>query len=145
MKETEMNTQEHIVAVVEPTLDGEATIDIARDTVDRGGRATVVVLVSRRTMSDVRDFAESENLTVPDASEIYFERLAETYANRVGSNETVAIVTESVSSGRSVFETAVRVGPTTIAMPQRLANRRGWRPAVASSDVPVLIAPAPAA
>ncbi len=140
-----MNTQEHIVAVVEPTLDGEATLEIARKAVDGGGRATVVVLVSRGTMSDIRDFAESESLTVPDASEIYFDRLAETYSDRIGSRERVAIVTESAYSGRKVFEKAVGVEPTTIAMPQRLANRRGWRPSVASSDVPVLIAPAPAA
>ncbi len=140
-----MNTQEHIVAVVEPSLDGEATIEIARKAVDGGARATVVVLVSRGTMSDIENFAESESLTVPDASEIYFDRLAETYSNRIGSRERVDVVTESAYSGRSVFEKASRVGPTTIAMPQRLANRRAWRSSVASADVPVLIAPAPAA
>ncbi len=136
-----MKMQEHIVAVVEPTRDGEATLDIAQEVVQRGGRATVVVLVTRKTMSDIRSFAESESLTVPDASEIYFERLAETYASRIGSPDTSAVVTESASSGRVVFETAASVRPTSIAMPQRLANRRGWRASVARSQVPVLIAP----
>ena len=136
-----MNTQEHIVAVVEPTRDGEATIDIAQEVVRRGGRATVVVLVTRKTMSDISAFADSESLTVPDASEIYFERLAETYASRIGSPDTSAVVTESASSGRVVFETAASVRPTSIAMPQRFANRRGWRASVARSQVPVLIAP----
>ncbi len=140
-----MNTQEHIVAVVEPTLDGEATIEIARKAVDGGARATVVVLVSRGTMGNIENFAESESLTVPDAGEIYLERLAEIYSDRIGGRDRVNVVTESASSGRSVFEKAARLDPTTIVMPQRLAGRRGWRPAVAASDVPVLIAPAPAA
>jgi MinD superfamily P-loop ATPase len=143
--EKNMKTQEHIVAVVEPTRDGEATLDIANEVVNRGGRATIVVLVTRKTMSDIRAFAESENLTVPDASEIYFERLAETYSSRVGSPDASAVVTESASSGRTVFETAASVRPTTIVMPQRLANRRGWRSSVARSQVPVLIAPSTAA
>ena len=78
-----MNTQEHIVAVVEPTLDGESTLDIAHQVVSRGGRATVVVVVTRKTMRDIQAFAESERLTVPDASEIYFERLAELYRYRL--------------------------------------------------------------
>ncbi len=136
-----MKTQEHIVAVVEPTRDGEATLDIAQEVVRRGGRATVVVLVTRKTMSDIRAFADSESLTVPDASEIYFERLAATYASRVGSPDTAAVVTESASSSRVVFETAASARPTSIVMPQRLANRRGWRASIARSQVPVLIAP----
>ena len=136
-----MNTQEHIVAVVEPTRDGETTLDMAQQVVKRGGRATVVVLVTRKTMSDVRAFADSESLTVPDASEIYFERLAQIYASRVGSPDTAAVVTENASSSRVVFETASSVRPTSIAMPQRLASRRGWRASVARSNVPVLIAP----
>ena len=136
-----MKMQEHIVAVVEPTRDGEATLDIAQEVVQRGGRATVVVLVTRKTMSDISAFAESESLTVPDASEIYFERLAEMYASRIGSPDTSAVVTESASSGRVVFETATSARPTSIAVPQRFANRRGWRAFVARSQVPVLIAP----
>ena len=90
-----MKTQEHIVAFVEPTLDGEAAFEIAQETISSGGRATVVVLVSRQTMSDVRDFAESEDLTVPDATEIYFDRLAATYSSRLGNDQASAVVTES--------------------------------------------------
>lgn len=136
-----MNTQEHIVAVVEPACDGEAALDVAQKVVSSGGQATVVVLVSRKTMSDVRDFAEAESLTVPDATEIYFERLAETYASMIGSPNTSAVVTENASSGRSVFELASRLQPTSIVVPQRVANQRGWRSSVARAAVPVLITP----
>ncbi|MGB5167239.1 MAG: hypothetical protein WBO84_03090 [Acidimicrobiia bacterium] len=140
-----MKTQEHVVAFVEPTLDGESALKIAQETVKDGGRATVVVLVSRQTMTDVRAFAESENLTVPDATAIYFDRLASTYASRLGNEGASAVVTESVYSGRYLFDVAARANPTTIVMPQRLANRRGWRSFVGRSHVPVLITPSVAA
>lgn len=135
-----MKTQEHIVAFVEPTLDGESALEVAQETINSGGRATVVVLVSRQTMSDVRDFAESEDLTVPDAA-IYFDRLAATYSSRLGNENASAVVTESVYSGRHLFDVAAQAQPTTIVMPQRLANRRGWRSFVGRSEVPVLITP----
>ena len=140
-----MNTQEHVVAFVEPTLDGESALEVAQETINEGGRATVVVLVSRQTMTDVRAFADSENLTVPDATAIYFDRLAATYSSKLGNDEASAVVTESAYSGRHLFEVAERVEPTTIVVPQRLANRRGWRSFVGRSDVRVLITPSPAA
>ncbi len=140
-----MKTQEHIVAFVEPTRDGESTFEIAQETVSSGGRATVVVLVNRETMTHVRAFAESEGLTVPDATAIYFERLADTYSSRLGDSESSAVVTESAYAGRHLFDTATRANPTTIVMPQRLARRRGWRSFVSRSQVPVLITPPPAA
>ena len=139
-----MKTQEHIVAFVEPARDGESALKVAEETVNNGGRATVVVLLTRQTMTDVRAFADSENLTVPDASAIYFERLADTYAARIGG-DTSAVVTESAYSGRHLFDTVARVHPTSVVMPQRLANRRGWRAFVGRSEVPVLITPTPVA
>ena len=140
-----MNTQEHVVAFVEPTLDGESALEVAQETVNEGGRATVVVLVSRQTMTDVRAFADSENLTVPDATAIYFDRLAATYSSKLGNDKASAVVTESAYSGRYLFDVATRVEPTTIVVPQRLASRRGWRSFVGRSEVPVLITPTPAA
>ncbi len=140
-----MKTQEHVVAFVEPTRDGESALKVAQETVNNGGRATVVVLLTRQTMTDVRAFADSENLTVPDASEIYFERLADTYAARLGDGDTSAVVTESAYSGRHLFDTVARVHPTSIVMPQRLASRRRWRAFVGRSEVPVLITTPPVA
>jgi hypothetical protein len=145
MKRTDMNTQEHVVAFVEPTLDGESTLEVAQETISSGGRATVVVLVGRQTMTDVRAFAESENLTVPDATAIYFERLADTYSSKLGNDDASVVITESVYAGRHLFDVANRVEPTTIVVPQRLASRRGWRAFVGRSEVPVLITPPPAA
>lgn len=140
-----MNNQEHIVAVVESARDGDTTLDLAQEVVNRGGRATVVVLVGSRTGQDIKRFAEAENLTFPDAREIYYHRLAGVYSARVGGLNTSAIVADGDYSSRSVFARAHQAGPTTIAMPQELANRLGWRGAVARSMVPVLIAPRKAA
>jgi hypothetical protein len=136
-----MNPQEHIVAVVDSTHEEDSTLDLARQVVDRGGRATVVVLVNGTTTNDIRRFAEAENLTFPDAHEIYLERLSRIYSSRVGGLDTSAIIAEGDYSGRSVFASAEKAGPTTIAVPQSLAHRPSWRGPVAHSRVPVLIAP----
>ena len=140
-----MNPQEHIVAVVESPREADTTLDIAREVVNRGGRATVVVLVGARTRRHIRDFAASENLTFPDAQEIYIERLSRMCSSRVGGVDTSAVVAEDDYTGRSAFAQAKKARPTTIAMPNNLANRLGWRGSVARSGVPVLIAPRAAA
>ncbi len=145
MKEAEMKNQEHMMAVVEPTRDGEATIEVAKQVVDRGGRATVLVLVTRDTVADIAAFAEAEDLRLPDAREIYAERLADVYSSRFGDHEVATIVTDGRRAGQIIFDTAGEVAATTVAMPQRLATRRGWRASVARSQVPVLITPPKAA
>ncbi|MFW2381178.1 MAG: hypothetical protein ACN4GZ_05415 [Acidimicrobiales bacterium] len=136
-----MTSQEHIVAVVEPALDGETTIDFAKQVVDRGGRATVVVLFSRKTVAAVTAFANAEDLSYPDAHEIYVERLAENYSARFGGNHQVAFVEDSSDADRVVFGRATRDAATSVAMPQRLVNRRKWKASVARSSIPVVIAP----
>lgn len=145
MKENEMTSQEHTIAIVEPTLDGESTIDFAKQTVDRGGRATVVVLVGRGTQDAVAAFASSEELTLPDARQIYMERLAQTYAERFSGTEKVTIVADGHHANRIVFATAAQSKATSIVMPQHLVTRRKWKTSVAESQIPVLIAPPRAA
>lgn len=140
-----MKTQEHILAIVEPTRDGEVTIDLAQDVVDRGGRATVVVLITQDTETHISAFAEAESLTFPDAKEIYIERIADFYTSRLGDADAATLVTDNPHPSQVVFNAASRSAATTVAMPQRLAARRSWKTAVARSRVPVLIAPAKAA
>lgn len=143
MKEKPMKAQEHIVAIVDPTRDEDSTIELAQEVVARGGRATVIVLASKETISAIADFARSEDLTVPDATEIYLERLASMYASRFG--QSAPTIFTNADSGKFVFDTAARSAATLVAMPQRLASKRAWRTSVASSQVPVLIAPPKAA
>lgn len=145
MKETNMKNQEHIVAVVDPTVEEDSTLDLAQEVVDRGGRVTVMVLASRDTVAGMTAFAKSEDLTVPDGAEIYLERLAMQYTERFGGHEAAATILTSADASGFVFATAARNAATVVAMPQRLAGRRGWRTSVAKSQVPVLIAPPKAA
>lgn len=144
MKETDMKNQEHIVAVVDPTVNEDSILDLAQEVVDRGGRVTVMVLASRDTVAGMTAFANSEDLTLPDGAEIYLERLAMQYTERFGGGEAEAILTEVGASG-FVFATAARKAATVVAMPQRLATKRSWRSSVSKSPVPVLIAPPKAA
>ncbi len=145
MKDIEMNPQEHVVAVVEPTLDGETTINLARQVLDRGGRATVVVLLTRETLNEIAGFAEAEHMTFPDAREVYRERLAESYSDVFGGETTNTIFTENLRANRLVFDIAATDGATSVAMPQRLVAKRGWKTSVVRSQIPVLIAPPAAA
>ena len=134
---------EHIVAVVEPTIASESTLDVAHDTVSRGGRASVVVLLTKETIGNIRKFAEVEELRFPDAREIFLERLTDGYAARVGIGES-SVVTLDFYSGRSVIESA-QTHATTIAIAQEVANLRGWRAPIFRSRVPILISPTKAA
>ena len=145
MKETNMTSQEHMIAVVEPALDGESTIDFAKQVVDRGGRATVVVLQSRKTVAAVSAFADAENLSYPDAHEIYVERLTDNYSARFGGHQQIAFVTDGSDADRVVFDRAASDAATSVAMPQRLVNRRKWKASVSRSSIPVVIAPPKAA
>jgi hypothetical protein len=145
MKETDMKNQEHIVAVVDPSVNEDSTLDLAQQVVDRGGRVTVMVLASRDTVAGMTAFASSEDLTLPDGAEIYLERLAMQYTERFRGQEAAATILTGADASGFVFATAARNGATVLAMPQWLATKRSWRTSVAKSQVPVLIAPPKAA
>jgi hypothetical protein len=42
-----MQTREHLIAIVEPTVEGEAPLALATDLVTRGGKATVLIAPNR--------------------------------------------------------------------------------------------------
>jgi hypothetical protein len=144
MKETEMANQEHIVAVVDPTVDEDTTLDLAQEVVDRGGRATVVVLTGRKTIAGLNEFAHSEELNLPDARAVFLDRLAMQYQRRFNGHTTPTKFATAGDS-RFVFAEAARDAATVVALPQRLTRRLGWRHSVSKSKVPVLIAPRRAA
>ncbi len=140
-----MNTYEHTVAVVEPALDGDSTLEFARRAVEQGGRASVIVLLGRETEAGIAAFAEAEDLTYPDGREIYMQRLAQMYSEQFNGKEQVTIVSDGPVASRLVFDRVARDGATTVVMPQRLVGRRGWKQNVAKSPVPVVVAPPKAA
>ena len=140
-----MTSREHLVAVVEPTLDGEVPIEIARQAFDRGGKATVILLIGKETVANIAAFSNAEDLTFPDAREIYLERITELYSEIFNGKDRVTIVADGPDANRFVFDRATRDSATSVVVPQRLVSRRNWKSSVAKSPVPVVIAPAKAA
>ncbi len=140
-----MTSQEHTIAVVEPSLDGESTIRYAKQAADRGERASVVVLLGQETRANIAAFARAEDLTLPDGWEIYMERLAENFSALFNGKGNVTIVTDGPDADRVVFERASREAATSLVVPQRLVTRRRWKSSVAKSQIPVLVTPAKAA
>lgn len=138
-------SQQHTIAVVEPALDGDITVEYAKEVVERGGRASVIVLFGRDTFDGIAAFAEAEDLTFPDGREIYMDRLARSYSEIFNGREQVTIVADGPDASRAVFDRVNRDGATTVVVPQRLVSRRRWKSSVAKSPVPVVITPTKAA
>lgn len=135
--------KEHTLAVVEPSLDGDSTLEIAKDTLARGGDATIVILLGRETTANIAAFAAAENLGLADGRAIYLERLSEMYTHLFG--DRVRFVVDGRHADRDVFKEVERGHATSVIMPQRLVSYRNWKSAVSKSQVPVLLAPPKAA
>ncbi len=134
-----MNNLEHIVAIVQPTGQYDSTIDIARDVVAGGGRATVIMLVTDRVRKDIRDFAAAENLSIGEAEAIALDRLSDDYVTSIGAGHTnvvVSTVSEAQSQAHSALATA-----TKIAVGQDALNRHALNRLAATTTVPVIVAP----
>lgn len=145
MATTIENPTEHVLAVVEPTYDGEQTLGLAAEVVKRGGRATVLVLFDTEHLIHMSEFAKSENLALIEAEGIYGSRLHESYAAQVGRDGTETVLERLPRSGREVIDHAVGLGATMIALPASLASRRGWMKEIGKSPVTVAITPPAAA
>lgn len=82
---------EHLLAVVEPTDNGNATLDLAHDVVARGGQATVLMLITDRVVDDIRGFAAAEDLDYRVAEAHAIERLTSYCTGRVGANVPIRV------------------------------------------------------
>lgn len=136
-----MQTREHLIAIVEPTVEGEAPLALATDLVARGGKATVMLVVTDRARVEFRRFADSENLGHGHAERIAVDRLIDSYKSRVGGDDTDTIVADSTTSSKGLLSAATASRATTIAIPQHLATGPQLHEIVSGSPVPVLIAP----
>lgn len=135
--------KEHTLAVLEPSIDDGTTVDIARETLARGGDATIMVLLGRATAANIAAFADSENLGIADGREIYLDRLAASYMGLFGNR--VRFIEDGPRADRVVFDEVTRGHATSVVMPQRLVGHRNWKSSVSKSQVPVLLAPRKAA
>lgn len=134
---------EHVVAVVEPKVGRQPALDIARDAVARGGRATIVLAMTRSVRASIHDLASSENLDRLIAEGLFVERLHRDYAEEVGGSAADADVDILISDerdgiGLAVAESARREA-TSLVVPRDLVGRAGlWR-LTARSPVTVIV------
>ncbi len=137
-----MILREHILAVVEPNDAGEISLATATDLVAHGGKATVLVLLDKKTVSDFRQFAEAENLGAHEGEAIAVNRLVSLYNSRVGGTDTQTIVAGSTSTVHDLLDVADKERATSIVIPQHLIAQRRLRKLVSDSRIPVLVTPA---
>lgn len=137
-----MNNLDHIVAIVQPTSDQDTTVDIARDVVANGGRATIVMLITDRVRKDIREFAEGEGLSLGEAEAMAIDRMSDEYIATVGAGRTNVIVS-TMAGGLSPKHPAL-AGATSIAVGQQALNRQSLQRLVSGATIPVVVAPAPA-
>lgn len=135
-----MNNLEHIVAIVQPTGRDDSTIDIARDVVAGGGRATVIMLITDRVRKDIRDFADAENLSIGEAEAIALDRMSADYVASIGAGQTDVVV-----SNVSDAQTQTLVNATKIAVGQDALSRHALNQLVSRANVPVIVTPPRAA
>lgn len=137
-----MSNREHMIAVIDPTLDAEPTLEMARETIRRGGKATLVVLLSADDRRTMQALAEGERMSIGDAEEIYIDRATNALVRSVGGTDTTAIVRYRPSTARDLLATAEQLRATSMSVPASLVRHRKWRSALRSMPLPVYVAPA---
>jgi hypothetical protein len=131
---------EHLLAVVEPIADGDAPLDFARDVVARGGRASVLMLITDRVRADIRDYAEVIDL--PDYAEAEaraIERLTAICGERIGVEVPTAVARFGwlgVDFRRYISEEI-----TSVAVPEAIVGRRGVDRMLGRLGRPVVVTP----
>lgn len=136
-----MAKREHLLTLVEPTKGGDATLDLAHNTVERGGDATVVMVVTDRVRRDIDAYASSENLDRADAEGRALNQLDNYCRTRVGGSTNV--VTRYTGPRTNVAE-LVTPEITAIAVPEGLIGQRAIAKLVKRTGLPVVVAPAQA-
>ncbi len=134
-----MAKREHLLTLVEPTKGGDATLELAHETVERGGEATVVMVITNRVRRDIDAYATSENLDRADAEGRALNQLDNYCRNRVGGS---ANVETRYSGPRTDVAEFVTPEITAIAVPDGLIGQRAIGKLVKRTGLPVVVTPA---
>ena len=140
-----MNSQEHVIAVVEPLGGVDPSIEAASEVVGRGGRATVVLLLTKEVDENIRAFAAAEDLSFADAREIAIARMSDSYTQSLGAAATDTVTSEEATAAKAILDAARKTNASSVVVAQNVAERREWRREIRKSQVPILIAPLRAA
>ena len=133
-----MSKNEHLLAIVEPTFGGDATLDFAHETVARGGTASVLMVITDRVQRDIRALAGSGAFDQGDAEERALDQLRTRCNDRIGGVPRLDTHFGSIGSELVKYVTA---DTTAIAIPARLVTDRLVERIVAYSGKPVIVAP----
>ncbi|NNE96664.1 MAG: hypothetical protein HKN24_11620 [Acidimicrobiales bacterium] len=133
-----MSHPEHLLTIVEPSPGGDTTLDLARDTVARGGTATVLMVITDRVKRDIRNFAESEGLAIGEAEAIALEQLQTQCQDRIGDVPWLVTKYGAISSDVVQYVTA---DTTAVAIPARLVTDKLVERIATYSGRPVIVAP----
>lgn len=134
-----MTNHEHLLAIVDPTKrSGDSTLRMADQTLKRGGRVTVLFLLSGPSSKSLADFAASEGVGLGEAAEVYGAQIKLT----LGGAERVEVLT---SHGDDLATTLPRVAKavsaTSMALPASMAKERPVARFVLDADLPVTVIP----
>lgn len=130
------SSNDHVVAVVEPTGGDHPELQVARDAIARGGRATLVLVITDRVRGDIRAFADSEGLHVHDAQPDALERIAASVESEMGDSARSMMV----ASGDVISAVASADDATSIVVPKNLLGRDGLWDLASRTHVPITLA-----
>lgn len=133
-----MSKHEHLLTIVEPTPGGDTTLDLANETVARGGTASVVMVVTDRVVRDIRAYATAEGLGVGEAEAIALDQLRSQCNDRIGG--TRCLMTHTGPLGNDVVK-YVTASTTAIAIPGRLVTDKLVERLATKTGLPVIVAP----
>lgn len=133
-----MSKHEHLLTIVEPTPGGDTTVDLAHETVARGGTASVIMVVTDRVERDIRAYATSEGIGVGEAEAIALDQLRSQCRNRIGGVR--CLMTHTGPIGIDVIK-YVTSDTTAIAIPSRLITGKLVERVAANTGLPVVVAP----
>jgi hypothetical protein len=129
---------EHVLAVVEPTDRGDAALDVAHDVVARGGRASVLMVITSRVDDDIRSYAASEDLSVSEAEATALERLVGYCNERIGDD--VPTIVERFGRLGTDIRRHISEDITSVAVPEGLFQQRSLDKMSAATGRPVVVA-----
>ncbi len=134
-----MSTSEHLLTIIEPVPGGETTLELARRTIDRGGTASVVILITARVQRDIEAFAAAEDLWRGDAEALALDQFRARCRAALGDEARIAV---SFGAPGSNLVRYVTSDTTAIAIPTTLVHERLVERLAAYSGRAVIVAPA---
>lgn len=123
---------------MEPTTGGDATVELAQEAVARGGRVSLLMVITDRVERDIKAYASSENLSRGEAEAIALDQFRSYYSERLGGEVNITTEYGTLSSDVVKYITA---DTTAVAIPERLVTDNLVQRIASYSGRPVIVAP----